>query len=113
MKGVLLRWFITTVALLVGAALLDGVQITGIVAALFAALILGLVNAIIKPVLFILTLPVTLITLGLFALILNVLMLGLAAWLSPGFQLDGFWSAAVLAIVIAIINAVIGKALDD
>ncbi len=113
MKGGIASWLGTAFALLVGAWLLGGVEISGIFAALLAALIIGLVNAFIKPVLFLLTLPITLVTLGLFALILNVLMLGLAAWLSPGFHIAGFWSAALLAIVIAIINALIGKALDD
>lgn len=113
MKGLLVSWALTALALLAGAALLDGVEIEGLVAALVAAAVLGLVNAFIKPVLFVLTLPITIVTLGVFALILNVLMIGLAAWLSPGFAVDGFWSAALLAIIIAIINAVIGSALKD
>lgn len=113
MKGAILSWALTALALLAGAALLDGVAIDGALAALIAAAILGLVNAFIKPVLFILTLPITIVTLGIFALILNVLMIGLAAWLSPGFTIDGFWDAALLAIIIAIVNAVIGKMLKD
>ena len=114
MKGAILSWALTALTLLAGAALLDGVHIDGPVAALLAAAILGFVNAIIKPVLFILTLPITLLTLGLFALILNVLMLSLTAWLAGEyFDIDGFWSAALLAIILAIVNAVIGKALKD
>ena len=113
MRSLIVSWALTALTLLAGAALLDGVHIDGLVAALVAAAILGFVNAIIKPVLFILTLPITLLTLGLFALVLNVLMLSLAAWLAPGFQIDGFWSAALLAIILAIVNAVIGNALKD
>lgn len=113
MKGALLSWALSALALLVGAALLDGVHITGALAALFAALVLGLVNAIIKPVLFVLTLPVTIVTLGLFYFVLNALMLGLVAWLSPGFSIDGFWPALGLAIVLAILNLLIGKLMRD
>lgn len=113
MKGVLLSWALTALALLVGAALLEGVRIDGALAALFAALVLGLVNAVIKPILFVLTLPVTILTLGLFYFVLNALMLGLVAWLSPGFTIDGFWPALGLAIVLALLNLVIGKLLKD
>lgn len=102
----ILSWLATAIAFLIGDRLLSGVFVGGIVPALFAAAILGVVNATIKPVLFILTLPITLITLGLFALILNAMMLGLVAWIVPGFAITSLWSGVILTIVVAIVHAV-------
>ncbi len=112
MKSLFATWALTALALLIGAALIPGVEIESAFATLLAAAILGLLNAFVKPVLFILTLPITILTLGLFALILNVLMISLAAWISPGFMVAGFWSAVLLAIVIAVVNALVGRALN-
>lgn len=113
MKSMIVSWLVTALILLIGGALLGGVVIDGVIAALFAAFILGLVNAFIKPVLFILTLPINLVTLGLFTFVLNALMLGLAAWLAPGFAITNFLSALGLAIIMAILNALIGQLMED
>ena len=102
----ILSWLATAVAFLIGDRLLSGVFVGGIVPALIAAFLLGLVNASIKPVLFILTLPITIVTLGLFALVLNAMMLGLVAWIVPGFAIDSIWSGIVLTIVVAVVHAV-------
>jgi putative membrane protein len=115
MKGhsLLLSWIATTLGLLAGDKLLAGVAIGSVGAALIAAAVLGLVNATIKPVLFILTLPVTLLTLGLFTFVLNAMMLGLVAWLVPGFTVASLMSGIGLAIVVAIVHALIVGLFDN
>jgi putative membrane protein len=101
----LLSWAATALALLAGDRVLDGVFIGGLVPALIAAAVLGLVNMTVRPVLFVLTLPVTLVTLGLFTFVLNAMMLGLAAWLVPGFSIGSLMSGIGLAVIVAIIHA--------
>ena len=98
----------TAAALGLGAWLLGGVSLDGIVPALIAALVLGVVNALIRPVLLLLTLPINLVTLGLFTFVINAGLLCLAAWLAPGFAIASFWSALALALIVAVVNAVIG-----
>lgn len=98
----LARWLVNAVALWVAAALVPGIHIAGTGTLLLAALVIGLVNALLKPVLVILTLPVTLLTLGLFYLVLNGLLFYLAAALTPGFVLAGFWAAFFGAIVMSL-----------
>jgi putative membrane protein len=106
MSGFWVRFLISTCGLLLGAWLLDGVHFGGLLSLLFAALVLGVVNAIVRPVLLFLTLPITVITLGLFLLVLNGAMLGLAALLVPGFVIDGFWSALFGAIIVSLTGMV-------
>ena len=98
----------TAVALGLGAWLLGGVSLDGVVPALVAALVLGVINAFIRPVLLFLTLPINLITLGLFTFVINAALLCLAAWLAPGFAIASFWSALALAVIVAVVNAVVG-----
>ncbi|MCB1844886.1 MAG: phage holin family protein [Halioglobus sp.] len=106
MPGFWLRTLITACGLLFAAWLLDGMHLGGPFSLFFAALVLGLVNAIVRPVLLLLTLPITVITLGLFLLVLNGAMLGLAALLVPGFVIEGFWTALFGAILISLTGMV-------
>jgi putative membrane protein len=92
------------IAIIVAAWLLPGLDVTGPGPALLAGLLLGVVNALVRPVLFILTLPLTLVTLGLFLFVLNALCLGLVAWLVPGFSMAGFWSALFGALVVSVVS---------
>ncbi|MEZ5936926.1 MAG: phage holin family protein [Hyphomonadaceae bacterium] len=101
----LLSWMSTVLALLAGDRLLDGVFLSGLVPALVAATVLGLVNIFIRPILFVLTFPINLLTLGLFTFVLNAMMLGLASWLVPGFRIESMLSAIGFAIVVAVIHA--------
>lgn len=102
MRGFLTRLAITAAGLWLAQAILPGVRIVGIGTLLLAALLLGMVNAIVRPVLFILTLPLTIFTLGLFLLVLNGISLGLVAWLLPGFSVSGLWAATLGALVVTI-----------
>lgn len=106
MPGFWVRFLITACGLLLAAWQLDGMHFGGPVSLLFAALVLGLVNATVRPVMLLLTLPITVITLGLFLLVLNGAMLGLAALLVPGFVIDGFWTALFGAIIVSLTGMV-------
>lgn len=107
----LLVWLVNTLALVAVAYLLPSVTIASPQAAIIAALVLGLVNAVIRPVLVLLTLPVTVLTLGLFILVINALLFWAVASFVPGFDVAGFWSAFVGALVFSIISFVVSAAL--
>ncbi len=104
MAKLLLIWLINAGALLALPFLFDSIQISSFFAALIVALVLGLVNAIIRPVLVLLTLPVTVLTLGLFILVINALLFWFVASFVEGFTVSGFWSAFFGAIVYALIS---------
>ena len=100
----LARLVLNGVAIIIAAWLLPGLHISGTFPALVAGVILGFVNALVRPVLFFLTLPLTLITLGLFIFVLNAVCFGLTAWLVPGFSVDGFWWALLGALLVSIVS---------
>src|SRR5438132_11410396 len=102
----LLRWLLNTIALFVVVQIVPGFHAESWVTLAVAALILGLLNAIVRPILFLLTLPLTIVTLGLFLIVLNGIMLELTAWLVPGFRIDSFLWACVGAIVLGLISLV-------
>lgn len=106
--GFLLHWGIVAAALWLAAYLVPGVHVRSVPALFMAALVLGLVNALVRPVLTILTLPITIITLGLFYLVVNGAAFGLAASLVPGFDLDGFGSAVMGALLVSLVSWVLG-----
>jgi putative membrane protein len=102
MRGFFIRLLITALGLWVADRLLPGIVITGTGSLIVSALLLGIVNAVIRPVILILTLPLTVLTLGLFILIVNGLSLAIAAWLVPGFQIAGLWSATLGAVIVGL-----------
>ena len=99
-----LVWLVNVLALLAVACLIPSVSIASPAAALFAALVLGLVNAIIRPVLVLLTLPVTVLTLGLFIFVINGLLFWGVGSLVPGFDVAGFWSGVLGAIAFSLVS---------
>ena len=105
MRKVLLQWAITAVALAVCVRLIGGIQIRSDATLLFSALVLGLVNAVVRPVLVILTLPATILTLGLFYLVVNGAAFGLAALLVPGFTVASTGSAIMGALVVSVVSS--------
>ena len=100
----ILTWLINTVALMALPYLMHSVTVTNIGAALIAALVLGLVNTLIRPILVVLTLPVTFVSLGLFILVINAVLFWGVAHLVDGFQVAGFWSAFLAAILYSVIS---------
>ena len=102
MQGIVLRTLINMLGLFLASALVPGVSISGAWTFIFAAVLLGLVNAFVRPIAFVLTLPITLVTLGLFLFVLNAAMFGLVAALLDNFAVTGFWSALFGAIILSI-----------
>jgi putative membrane protein len=102
MRGFLVRLLITALGLWVADQLLSGIWFTGTAALIVSALVLGFVNALVRPILLVLTFPLTVVTLGLFILIVNGISLALAAWLVPGFHVAGLWSATWGAIIVSL-----------
>ena len=100
----LARLVLNGLAIIIAAWLLPGIHISSSLSALLAGVILGFVNAIVRPVLFFLTLPLTLLTLGLFIFVLNAICFGLTAWLVPGFSVDGFFSAVFGALLVSVVS---------
>jgi len=107
MSRFILRWAATALAIGVAAQVLPGFEVAGVWPAIVAALLLGLVNLTVRPALFLLTLPLTVITLGLFALVLNGAMLALVAAVVKGVHVAGFGSAVLGAIVISLVGSVL------
>src|SRR3990167_7336164 len=103
----IIKWFLNALTLFLVAHIIPGFQLAGFTDALVAALIIGLVNAFLKPILVLLTLPINLLTLGLFSFIINALLLLLAANLTPGFAVDGFGTALIASILITIISTLL------
>lgn len=106
MKGIFLRTLITMLGLFLASGLVPGVSISGTSGFIFAAVMLGIVNAFIRPIALLLTLPITLVTLGLFLLVVNAAMFGLVAWMVDGFHVVGFWSAVFGSIIVSITAAI-------
>jgi len=110
--GFLVRWLVSAVALYLTAALLPGIELHGVLSILGGAFAIGIVNALFRPVLLVLTLPLTVLTLGFFALVVNALLLWFASALVPGFHVAGFWSAFFGSLLLSffsfLINVLIG-----
>jgi putative membrane protein len=100
MRGVLLRWLVLTAAVLTASWLLDGIRVNGIFPAFLAAALLGILNAVLRPLLILLTLPLNILTLGLFTFVINALMLMIVSSVIPGFDVRGFWTAVLGALII-------------
>ena len=104
MPGILIRWLTTTAAIVATAYLLDGIQVSGFFSAVFAAAMLGILNAILRPIALLLTLPINILSLGLFTFIINALMLKIASGVIPGFGVYGFWTAIFGSLLISVIS---------
>ena len=107
MTDFLIHWAIMSLSLWAASYVFNGIKFSNNSSLLISALVLGFVNAVIRPILFFLTLPLTLVTLGFFVLVLNALMIMLVAKLVNGFKLSGFWTAFFLSIFIALFTLVI------
>lgn len=103
----LTRLLITTLAALLASYLLSGVHISSIGTAFILALVLAFLNNVIKPILIFLTLPITIVTLGLFLIVINILIIKWAADLVPGFQVDGWWPALLFSLLVSIVTSLL------
>lgn len=113
MRGLLLRWLILSVAIMIAAHLFDGIRVDGFGTALFAALVLGVLNAFFRPILFILTLPITVLTLGLFTFVINALLLMMTSGIIGGLVVDGFGAALFGSLVISLVSLLLSSFISD
>jgi len=104
MKGIFIRWLILTAAIMFTSYVIDGIQVKGFFTALFAAAILGILNAFFRPILIILTLPINILSLGFFTFIINAMLLKMASGIISGFQVYGFWSAVFGSLLISVVS---------
>lgn len=102
--SLLIRWFLNAVVIMLVAYIVPGLHVSGVFAALIIAIVLGIINITLRPLLLILTLPINIITLGLFTFVINGLMLWLASYIVKGFSIDSFMSALVGSIFISLIH---------
>lgn len=109
----LIRLVLNAISLIVVANVVPGIAVRSFPIALLAAVVVGLVNALIRPLIELLSLPITILTFGLFSLIINALMFGLAAWLTPGFTVAGFGPAFWGGLIYAVLATVIGWIVND
>ncbi len=109
---IVVRWLLLAAALLLVAHFYPGVQVTSFASAMIAALVLGLLNALLRPILVLLTLPVTVLTLGLFLFVINALMFYFAASVLQGFQVNGFVAALIGSLIYSVCGVVIDVALE-
>lgn len=109
----LLIWILNAVALLIVAYILPGITVASFWSALIAALVLGLLNTLVKPLLVLLTLPITIVTLGLFLLVLNALVFWFVGSILRGFQVEGFWWAALGALVYSIVSGLLSRLISQ
>ncbi|HXF81526.1 MAG TPA: phage holin family protein [bacterium] len=110
MQGFLLRWFFNTIAIYLTTRLISGLRVPDLGGAVIAALVLGIVNAVIRPLILLLTLPLTILTVGLFTLVINTLLLYLVAAVTP-LEIHSFWSAFIGALLIAILSTALSRLL--
>ena len=113
MNGLIVRWLTLTVAIVSTSYLLDGIHISGFLSAIFAAAMLGILNAFFRPIALLLTLPINILSLGLFTFIINALMLKMASAVITGFDVIGFWSAIFGSLLISVISWLLNSFIND
>ena len=113
MKGLLIRWVINALALILISQIIKGIEVDHIASAFVAAAVLGVINAVLRPILILLTLPITILTLGLFALVINGFMLYIAGTIVKGFHVSGFWPAVFGALFLSIISWIANAFISD
>jgi len=111
--GLLIRWLILTASIILASYLITGIEVSGFFPAFFAAAALGILNALFRPILIILTLPINILTLGLFTFVINALMLKMASGIIPGFEVHGFWTAILGSLIISVISWLLNSFISD
>ena len=111
--GLLVRWLILTVAIIIASYLIQGIEVNGFLSAFFAAAILGVLNVFFRPILLILTLPINILTLGFFTFIINAVLLKMASGVISGFVVHGFWSAVFGGLIISVVSWLLNSFVND
>jgi len=104
MKGILVRWLLLAIAIFIAAYMIDGIRVASFMSAVMAAAVLGVLNAFFRPILLILTLPLNILTLGLFTFVINAILLMMASGVIGGFSVDGFGTALLGALLISLVS---------
>jgi len=113
MRGLLLRWLILSLAIMTAAYLFPGIHVSGFGSALFAALVLGILNAFFRPILLILTLPINILSLGLFTFVINAFLLMMTSGVIGGLAVEGFGSALLGSLVISLVSLLLSSFISD
>lgn len=109
---ILAHWVLNALVILAAAYLLPGVTVSGFVPALLVALVLGILNAVVRPVFILLTLPITVLTFGLFLLVINSVLVYVTSFIVPGFSVANFWWAFLLGLVLSALNYIVNRLFD-
>jgi putative membrane protein len=113
MHGITFRWLALTLAIIVTAYLVGGIQVSGFWSALFAAAVLGILNAFFRPIILVLTLPINILTMGLFTFVINAVLLKMASGVISGFNVEGFWPAMFGSFLISVVSWLINGFISD
>lgn len=113
MQGLFIRWLILTVAIVVCAYLIEGIYVSGFLSAILAAAFLGILNALLRPLLLLITLPINILTLGLFTFVINAVLLLMVSGVITGLEIRSFWSALGGALIISLISWVLLSFISD
>ncbi len=113
MNGLLVRWLLLTISIIVTSYLVDGIHVTSFFSAFFAAAVLGILNALFRPILIVITLPINILTLGLFTFVINALLLKMASGVVPGFYVEGFWSAVFGSLIISLVSWMLNSFVNE
>ena len=113
MHGIIIRWLTLTFAIIVTAYLVGGIEVSGFWSALFAAGILGILNAFFRPIILILTLPINILTMGLFTFVINAVLLKMASGVISGFNVEGFWPAVFGSLLISVVSWLLNSFISE
>lgn len=113
MRGILIRWLILTAAIMFASYIIEGIQVKSFFSALFAAAVLGILNAFFRPILIVLTLPINILSLGLFTFIINAMLLKIASGVISGFEVYGFWSAVFGSLLISVVSWILSSFISE
>jgi len=113
MRGILIRWLILTAAIMFASYIIEGIQVKSFFSVLFAAAVLGILNAFFRPILIVLTLPINILSLGLFTFIINAMLLKIASGVISGFEVYGFWSAVFGSLLISVVSWILSSFISE
>ena len=109
----ILRWILFTLAIMFVAWIVPGIEVASFPSALLVTIIMALINIFVKPLLLFITLPINILTLGIFTFVVNALMFMLAGYLSPGFEVEGFWAALLGSVVLSVLGVIINMIIKE
>jgi len=113
MNGLLVRWLLLSISIILTSYLVDGIYVASFFSAFFAAAVLGILNALFRPILIVITLPINILTLGLFTFVINALLLKMVSGVVPGFYVHGFWAAIFGSLIISLVSWLLSSFVNE